>query len=190
MEITKTLYARNRNEFRKWLEKNHDKEKDIWLVYYKKHTRKETISYNDAVEEAICFCWIDTTVKSLNDSEYAQRFTSRKNHFKWSEPNIKRAKKMIEMSKMKKFALAKFNEYMKSGIKSDKRLVDPKTKMRFEKFLKKNRQALELYKKLAPSYQKNFLRYIGTAKQDATKMKRMRLCVSHLLNTKKNPYNM
>ena len=65
MEITETLYLTNRKDWRGWLEKNYDKKKEIWLIYYKKHTKKKTIPYDDAVEEALCFGWIDSTVKEL-----------------------------------------------------------------------------------------------------------------------------
>ena len=73
MKITKTLYLTNRKAWRKWLEKNHSTKKEIWLVYYKKHTNKPTIPYDDAVEEALCLGWIDSIVKMIDDEKYEPR---------------------------------------------------------------------------------------------------------------------
>ena len=78
MQITKTLYVIERYEWRAWLAKHHDTEKDIWLIYYKKQSGEPRIPYNDAVEEALCFGWIDSTVKGIDENKYAQRFSPRK----------------------------------------------------------------------------------------------------------------
>ena len=87
MKVSKTLYITNRDDWRKWLEKNHDKEKEIWLIYYKKNTKKTRIPYDDAVEEALCFGWIDSTVKRLDEEKYAQKYTPRNTNRIWSELN-------------------------------------------------------------------------------------------------------
>ena len=78
MDKKKTVYVRNRKEWRDWLKKHFDKEKEVWLVYPKKATGKKCISYNDAVEEALCFGWIDSTMKSLDQDHTMQRFTPRR----------------------------------------------------------------------------------------------------------------
>ncbi|MCK4757025.1 MAG: hypothetical protein KAS67_01090, partial [Thermoplasmata archaeon] len=70
MEITEEFYAKDRAEWRAWLEKNHDKKKEIWLIYYKKHTGKPVVSYDASVEEALCFGWIDGTIKRVDDEYY------------------------------------------------------------------------------------------------------------------------
>ncbi|OGK25341.1 hypothetical protein A3C25_06180 [Candidatus Roizmanbacteria bacterium RIFCSPHIGHO2_02_FULL_38_11] len=100
MKLGKTLYIKNREEWRRWLEKNHKKEPEIWLVYYKKHTKKSSIPYNDAVEEALCFGWIDSTVKGIDGEKYAQRFSPRKPKSNWSEPNKERIERLIKEGKM------------------------------------------------------------------------------------------
>ena len=78
MEIGETIYVTTREEFREWLEKNHKFKKEIWLVQYKKITGKPSIPYVDAVEEAICFGWIDGFEKGMDDQRYAKRFTPRR----------------------------------------------------------------------------------------------------------------
>ena len=87
MEITKTYYVATRSEWCKWLQKHHTSATEIWLIYYKKHTGMPRVSYNDAVEEALCFGWIDSLVKRVDADTYAQKFTPRKSKSKWSELN-------------------------------------------------------------------------------------------------------
>lgn len=100
MEIGETIYVTTREEFREWLEKNHKTCKEIWLIQYKKFTNKPSIPYVDAVEEAICFGWIDGFEKGMDDQRFAKRFTPRKTKSMWTETNIERAEKMIEEGKM------------------------------------------------------------------------------------------
>ena len=100
MEIGETIYVTTREEFREWLEKNHKFKKEIWLIQYKKFTGKPSIPYVEAVEEAICFGWIDGFEKGMDDQRYAKRFTPRRQKSLWTETNIERARKMIEEGKM------------------------------------------------------------------------------------------
>jgi uncharacterized protein YdeI (YjbR/CyaY-like superfamily) len=100
MDISETLYVTTRDEFRKWLEQNHKSKKEIWLIQYKKATRKPSINYVDAVEEAICFGWIDSTEKSMDAERYALRFSPRKPKSNWTNTNKDRARKMIAEGRM------------------------------------------------------------------------------------------
>jgi len=100
MEIGETIYVTTREEFREWLEKNHKFKKEIWLIQYKKFTQKPSIPYVDAVEEAICFGWIDGFEKGMDDQRFAKRFTPRRQKSHWTDTNIVRARKMIEEGKM------------------------------------------------------------------------------------------
>jgi uncharacterized protein YdeI (YjbR/CyaY-like superfamily) len=94
--ITKTFYPKNKSEWRKWLLKNHNSEKEIWVIYFKKATGKPTLSYEDAVEEALCFGWIDGVEKSLDTERFAQRFTPRAKVSSWSKTNVARYKKLLK----------------------------------------------------------------------------------------------
>ena len=100
MKINKILYCKTRNQWRKWLERSHDKAKEIWLVYYKKASGKTSVSYDDAVNEALCFGWIDSTVKKLDDERIAQRFTPRRKGSPMSPINKERARRLIRANKM------------------------------------------------------------------------------------------
>lgn len=100
MKITNTLHVTNRKAWRKWLREHHKTEKEIWLVYFKKETGKPRIEYNAAVEEALCFGWIDSTVKSLDQERTAQRFSPRKPKSPYSPANKERLRKLLKQRKV------------------------------------------------------------------------------------------
>jgi len=105
MQIGKTLYVWERSDWRKWLSANYNKEKEIWLIFYKKASGKPRISYDDSVEEALCFGWIDSTVKSIDSESFAQRFTPRNPKSSISETNKERVRRLIQQKKMTKAGL-------------------------------------------------------------------------------------
>jgi uncharacterized protein YdeI (YjbR/CyaY-like superfamily) len=106
MEIGETLYVTTRDDLRKWLEKNHNSKKEIWLIQYKKATKKPSMDYVEAVEEAICFGWIDGFEKSVDSERYATRFSPRRPKSNWTETNKERARRMIAEGKMTEAGLA------------------------------------------------------------------------------------
>jgi uncharacterized protein YdeI (YjbR/CyaY-like superfamily) len=100
MEIGELLYVTNRDDFRKWLIQYHQTKKEIWLIQYKKSTRKPSLKYTEAVEEAICFGWIDGFEKSLDSERYATRFSPRREKSNWTNTNKDRARRMIAEGRM------------------------------------------------------------------------------------------
>ena len=100
MDIGKTLYVTDRKDWRKWLSRNYEKEKEIWLIYYRKHSNKPRISYNAAVEEALCYGWIDSTFKGIDEEKFAQRFSPRRPKSKLSEMNKERIQQLIQKKKI------------------------------------------------------------------------------------------
>lgn len=100
MNIGKTFYAKNRGEWRNWLEKNHSKELEIWLIYFTKDSGKKFVDYDSAVEEALCFGWIDSTIKKLEEDSRVQRFSPRNPKSNWSETNKERVRRLIKKGKM------------------------------------------------------------------------------------------
>lgn len=113
MEVGKTLYVISRDEWRSWLEKNSSKEDEIWLIFYNKKSGKPRIPYDEAVEEALCFGWIDSIVKKLDVDCVAQRFTPRRKRSQLSELNRVRVKRMIEQGKMTPAGLLSINQHMR-----------------------------------------------------------------------------
>jgi len=107
MEIGETIYVITADEFRKWLLPNHKTKKEIWLIQYKKATKKPSINYVGAVEEAICFGWIDGFEKGMDAERYATRFSPRRPKSNWTETNRERARKMIAEGKMTEAGLAR-----------------------------------------------------------------------------------
>src|SRR5688572_6770115 len=100
MDISKTLYVKTARDWRSWLIKHHRSDKEIWLVYPRKATGKPRIPYNDAVEEALCFGWIDSIVKSLDRERTVQRFSPRKPNTKYSQANKERLKNLVKEGKV------------------------------------------------------------------------------------------
>ena len=100
MQIGETIYVTTGDEFRNWLLKNHQTKKEIWLIQYKKATKKPSLNYVEAVEEAICFGWIDNTEKSMDAERYALRFSPRRPKSNWTNTNKERARKMIAEGRM------------------------------------------------------------------------------------------
>jgi uncharacterized protein YdeI (YjbR/CyaY-like superfamily) len=189
VEIKETLYVTNRKDWRKWLEKNYQTKKEIWLVYYKKHTKIPTIPYNDAVEEALCFGWIDSTVKRIDGEKHVQRYSPRNLNSVWSENNIKRVKKMIKEKKMKEIGLKKYEYGMKnhkSVPTTKKKLIIPED---FKKELKLVKKSYENFKKLAPSYKLMYIYWIKSAKKEETRKRRIKKAIL-LLKDNKKPWEM
>jgi uncharacterized protein YdeI (YjbR/CyaY-like superfamily) len=100
MDIGETLYVTTRDAFRAWLEVNHHNKREVWLIQYKKATKKPSIPYVEAVEEAICFGWIDGLEKSMDAERYALRFSPRRAKSNWTETNKERALRMIAEGRM------------------------------------------------------------------------------------------
>jgi uncharacterized protein YdeI (YjbR/CyaY-like superfamily) len=106
MNVGKTLYLRDAKSWRSWLARNHAKRSEIWLVFHRKSSGKPRISYNDAVDAALCYGWIDSTVKSLDEERFAQRFCPRKPTSSLSPMNRERVRKLIASHRMTRAGLA------------------------------------------------------------------------------------
>ena len=124
MEIGETLYVTDRVQWRKWLQKNHKHAKDIWLIFYKKESGKPFIPYDDAVEEALCFGWIDSIIKKSDEESRAQRFSPRKPNSQLSELNKERIRRMIKAGKMTPAGLDSIKKYLIPSADGSPRLED------------------------------------------------------------------
>lgn len=107
MKLGETLYAKNRREWRAWLSRHHKTAPEIWLIYYKKSSGKPRIPYNHAVEEALCYGWIDSLTKPVDGERWAQRFSPRRPTSRLSEMNRERVRRLIKAKRMTKAGLAK-----------------------------------------------------------------------------------
>ena len=172
--MSNTVTCKSRQEWRSWLEKNHNSVKEIWLVYYKKNTKKPTVYYNEAVEEALCFGWIDTTVHSIDDEKYCQKFTARNKKSNWSELNKLRAKKQIEEGKMTPAGFEKLKGVNLEEIPDKNKIKEAIVlTSRFEEELKENISAWAYFNTLTPSQRKQYTEWIMSAKKTETQLKRL-----------------
>jgi len=101
MKIGKITYFKNRRQFNRWLKQNHDKKEYLWLLFYKKHIKKPSLTLDEAVEEALCYGWIDGILKSIDNKKHVIRFSPRRPNSFWSRHNINRVIKMIKQKKMR-----------------------------------------------------------------------------------------
>jgi uncharacterized protein YdeI (YjbR/CyaY-like superfamily) len=174
------LYLKDRNEWRKWLEKNHSSVQGIWLIYYKKASGKPRIPYNEAVEEALCFGWIDGKIKRVNDDYYMQWFTPRRPHSRWSKLNIGRAEKLIRDGMMKPEGLLEYERALERpqlfySTKDDKNLLIPDD---LAEAFKINPVAYTNFKNFPPSSRKLYVFWLNDAKRPETRSARIIRIVS------------
>lgn len=178
----KQLYVTDRGKWRRWLSQHYATEAGIWLVFYKKETSKPTIAYEDAVEEALCFGWVDSIIKKIDAEKYARKFTPRKDKSNWSELNKKRARKMIKEGLMTDAGEAKIEAAKKNGLwgRAAAAGISFEMPLEFTRALAKNKKAIGNFEKLAASYRKHYIGWINTAKRAETKKKRIKEAI-HLL---------
>jgi len=166
---------RNRDMWRTWLAENHATAQSLWLVFYKRHTGKAGLTYDEAVEEALCFGWIDGILKRIDDEKHMTRFCPRRKHSIWSERNKERVRRMIEAGRMTEAGLAKIRQakengqWDKAGEREDVTIVPAE----LTEALAKDERARSNFESLAPCYRKHFIGWVGTAKRQETRRKRV-----------------
>jgi uncharacterized protein YdeI (YjbR/CyaY-like superfamily) len=187
-----TLYAPSREAWREWLETNHASESHIWLIYYKKHTGKPSVPYNDAVEEALCFGWIDSLVQRIDEEKYMQKYTPRKPKSTWSKLNVRRVEKMMKEGKMTPVGMELYNYAVENGLLPDmdeqpakKEGIFPEVPEYFSQALSQNPKACETFNRLAPSYKLAYLGWIMQAKREETRQRRLKETIELLSAGKK-----
>ena len=156
LEERELLYASTRKQWREWLRKNHSAKKEIRLVYYKKHSNKIRIPYNDAVEEALCFGWIDSTVRTIDENKYAQRFSPRKAGSAYSQSNIERLHALIKQKKVIKSVLDKLPKLPSVQSKAPDDIIES---------IKLDEKAWKNFQKLSDSYKRIRIAFIDGARK-------------------------
>jgi len=160
MELGKTLYVINAKQWRSWLVKNHDKEKEIWLIYYRKSSGKKRIPYNDAVEEALCYGWIDSILKRIDEEKFAQRFSPRRSNSLLSQMNKERIYRLIKKKKMTTKGLIAVKHVFDDSQKDSKCLI----KTDILKSLKENKKTWENFQKFSELYKRIRIEWIEGAR--------------------------
>jgi uncharacterized protein YdeI (YjbR/CyaY-like superfamily) len=181
MGLCKTLYVKTRDQWRAWLASHYQSETEIWLVYYKKHSGQPRIPYEHAVEEALCFGWIDSIVKKIDDEKFAQKFTPRRDSTKWSALNRRRVRKLIQEGRMTEAGLAKIDMEILAEKPPARQSKEELDIPRFLKqALKASPKAWESFERLAPSHRKQYVMWIMDAKKEETRARRLREAVALL----------
>lgn len=168
------LEAKNRNEWHEWLKENHLTSPGIWLVYYKKNSLKNSVSYEEAVLEALSFGWIDSKVNAIDEERYMQIFTPRKTGSIWSKLNRQRIHKLMDQGVMQPAGLNKVEAAKKDGswnfLDDIENLIIPKD---LNLALNSDREAKNNFEALGDSSKKQILYWIKSAKRDSTREKRI-----------------
>ena len=177
----KTFDARTSERWRRWLAKHHASESEVWLIFHKQHTGKPSVAYNDAVDDALCYGWIDSLIKRVDDDRYARKFTPRKVDSNWSSANIKRYA-----------ALKASNRLAAPGLERspDGRPVVDMARPGYvpeyiEQAIRKNARAWKFFENLAPSYRRLYVTWVDSAKREVTKQSRLRQAIEMLKSGRK-----
>ncbi len=176
------------SHFRRWLEKNHTTEKELWIGFYKKDSNKKGITYKEAVDEALCFGWIDGIRKKVNEESYTNRFTPRKPKSNWSVVNSKRVQELTQLGVMHESGLAAFSR--KESTRTQLYSFEQKNVQlpsMYEKKIKSNKKAWQYFQTQAPWYKKSATWWVISAKQEITKLKRLESLIECSENGKTIP---
>ena len=168
------LFFATQDEFRQWLEANHDKESALIVGFYKVNSGKPSMTWSESVDQALCFGWIDGVKHSIDQDSYQIRFTPRKKNSIWSAVNIKKVEGLIEKGLMRNAGLVSFNHRTedKSKIYSFEN-EEVKFSPELEAIFKSNIAAWDYFQSLAPTYRKPSSNWVMSAKQEATRLKRL-----------------
>ena len=190
IETARMLHVTSRAAWRAWLERHHEDETEVWLVFFKVHTGKPRIAYEDAVEEALCFGWVDSLVRRLDDERYAQKFTPRKAGSTWSPSNRKRVAKLVREGRLTPagtatvtFRISEVPEEEPSGRQGPG--AEPQLPPDLLRALKGDARAWATFSALAPSYRRNYVRWILGAKKDETRGRRLAEAIRLLSEARK-----
>ncbi len=162
-------YAKTRSDWRRWLSAHHKAATEIWLVFFKRHAGKQCVSYDEAVEEALCFGWVDSIVTKIDDYRYAQKFSPRKPTSRWSRSNIARMKKMIAA---KKVTAAGYGAY--AG--HEERIAQPHPTTlpsELELIFRRSTRAWNNFARFPPGYRRMTIGWVASAKRDETQRRRL-----------------
>jgi uncharacterized protein YdeI (YjbR/CyaY-like superfamily) len=169
--VNRTLEVRTRQAWRDWLQEHHATVSEVWLVFLKGEARSKGVSYEDAVEEALCFGWIDSLVKRLDDARYARKFTPRKADSRWSTSNRRRYASLAARGLLAPPGLARApTDRSGDAPRPSTTVLSPD----IEAGLRADPRAWRFFQQLAPSHRRAYIGWIESARRSATREKRLR----------------
>lgn len=174
-EEIETFYPSNQSEWREWLQENHLSKQSVWLIYYKKKSKIPSISWSEAVDEALCFGWIDSTARPIDDEKYMQYFTKRKAKSIWSKINKTKIEKLTEAGKMSQAGFESIEKAKENGswiiLDTVEELTIPED---LEAAFELNDGSKDFFMSLSKSAKKMVLYWLVSAKQQTTRQKRIK----------------
>lgn len=187
-EIGETLQPRSRAAWRAWLARNHAGKTEIWLILYKKHARRAGLTYEQAVEEALCFGWIDGVLKRLDDEKHVLRFSPRRPNSVWSDPNKRRVRRLTQAGRMTEAGLRAVRVGKRRGTwqaGSGPAVHDP-APPELQAALSRHRAAREQFERLTAAQRRQYVAWILLAKRPETRARRVRAAVERLAQGKRS----
>ncbi len=174
--VIDVVFFKTQEEFYDWLEE-HTEARELWLGYFKKNTGLASLTWSESVDVALCFGWIDGIRKTIDEQSYKIRFTPRKMTSVWSAVNVKKVKALIKLGKMKPAGIQLFNNRSDAeGYSSEQRNVQLASE--YEEQIKLNQSAWKFFSNLAPSYKRDSIWWVMSAKKEETRLKRLSILIT------------
>ena len=182
-ESIKCLEFSDRSQWRMWLEEHHAEGNEVWLIHYKKGFQEAALSLEEAVEEALCFGWIDGLLRRVDEKRYALRYTPRRRNSVWSISNIERAERLIREGRMTEAGQEKITEAKEGGQweAARRREQIDVIPSELEKALRQRKGAIGAYRALTASQKKQYIYWVQSAKRPATKQRRIEKIVEEVM---------
>lgn len=180
----KRIEAGTHEAWRKWLAKHHLTETRVELLVHKKHTGKPSLSHNEAMCDAICFGWIDTTLKRIDENTFVRRFARRTDKSKWSDNTLRYAKQLLAEGKMSPEGIKRYKEGLSRPTHDHGIPKNPDMDSELKAALEK-KKALNAFETFSPSVKRMYLRWLAQAKQAETRTKRIGKIVTNTIQKKR-----
>jgi uncharacterized protein YdeI (YjbR/CyaY-like superfamily) len=180
----KTLLVRTLDQWRDWLTDHHGSESEVWLIFHKRHTGVASIEYNDALDEALCFGWVDSLVKRLDDRRFARKFTPRRADSRWSAVNRKRYAELRAAGRLKPPGIQRPPTNRSYGPRPPRLAMPSRLPAYIQAALRNPPTALRHFEALPPSQRRRYLAWIESAKREETKLRRLKESLSLLARGK------
>ncbi len=177
----RSFLPKDRDAWRRWLERNHLGEEGVWLVFYKKNSGKRRFNYDEALEEALCFGWIDSIIRRIDDETYCQKFTPRKKGSNWSERNKQKVRMLIREGKMNSAGMSRTGSWIgETEIKLPAKPEAGGVPEYILRSLAAHAKAEENFIRLAPGYKRLYVRWVDSAKREETRRRRLAEMIGRL----------
>lgn len=180
----KTLLVETLDRWRDWLDEHHASESEVWLVFYKQQTGVASIDYEDTLDEALCFGWVDSLVKRLDDRRYARKFTPRRPNSRWLTKNRQRYEALKASGRLKPAGIKRPPTDRGYGPRPARLPMPSKLPAYIQAAFSKHPAALRHFEALPPSQRRRYLAWIESAKQEETKLRRLKEAIRLLVGGK------